>query len=52
VISLIGFAAERLVFGWLDRATIYRWGMARMARGGSRKNPARGTIVLDRRTKY
>jgi NitT/TauT family transport system permease protein len=33
VIGLIGFATERLVFGALERATIYRWGMARMAKG-------------------
>jgi NitT/TauT family transport system permease protein len=33
VIGLIGFAAERLVFGSVERATIYRWGMARSARG-------------------
>jgi NitT/TauT family transport system permease protein len=33
VIGLIGFAAERLVFGSLERATIYRWGMARMTKG-------------------
>jgi len=33
VIGLIGFASERLVFGSLERATIYRWGMARMAKG-------------------
>jgi NitT/TauT family transport system permease protein len=32
VIGLIGFATERLVFGSLERATIYRWGMARMSR--------------------
>src|ERR1700722_8171794 len=32
VIGLIGFAAERLVFGSLERATIYRWGMARAAK--------------------
>ncbi len=32
VIGLIGFGAERFVFGSLERATIYRWGMARMAR--------------------
>lgn len=32
-IGLIGFAAERLVFGSIERATIYRWGMARMAKG-------------------
>lgn len=32
VIGLIGFAAERLVFGSIERATIYRWGMARSAR--------------------
>jgi NitT/TauT family transport system permease protein len=32
VIGMIGFAAERLVFGSLERATIYRWGMARMAK--------------------
>jgi NitT/TauT family transport system permease protein len=32
VIGLIGFGAERLVFGSLERATIYRWGMARMAK--------------------
>ena len=33
VIGVIGFAAERLVFGSIERATIYRWGMARMAKG-------------------
>ena len=32
VIGLIGFATERLVFGSIERATIYRWGMARAAR--------------------
>jgi NitT/TauT family transport system permease protein len=33
VIGCIGFATERLVFGSLERATIYRWGMARAAKG-------------------
>ncbi len=33
VIGGIGFLTERLVFGSLERATIYRWGMARMAKG-------------------
>jgi NitT/TauT family transport system permease protein len=33
VIGCIGFATERLVFGSIERATIYRWGMARPARG-------------------
>jgi NitT/TauT family transport system permease protein len=33
VIGFIGFVTERLVFGSLERATIYRWGMARTARG-------------------
>jgi NitT/TauT family transport system permease protein len=33
VIGLIGFVTERLVFGSLERATIYRWGMARAAKG-------------------
>jgi len=33
MIGLVGFAAERLVFGSLERAAIYRWGMARMAKG-------------------
>jgi NitT/TauT family transport system permease protein len=32
-IGLIGFAAERFVFGSLERATIYRWGMSRIAKG-------------------
>jgi NitT/TauT family transport system permease protein len=32
VIGFIGFATERLVFGSIERATIYRWGMARAAR--------------------
>ena len=32
VIGLIGFVAERLVFGSIERATIYRWGMARAAK--------------------
>ena len=31
VIGCIGFVAERLVFGSIERATIYRWGMARPA---------------------
>jgi NitT/TauT family transport system permease protein len=33
VIGCIGFVTERLVFGSIERATIYRWGMARTARG-------------------
>jgi NitT/TauT family transport system permease protein len=33
VIGIIGFVSERLVFGSIERATIYRWGMARMAKG-------------------
>jgi len=33
VIGLIGFVTERLVFGSIERATIYRWGMARPAKG-------------------
>jgi NitT/TauT family transport system permease protein len=33
VIGCIGFATERFVFGSLERATIYRWGMARSAKG-------------------
>jgi NitT/TauT family transport system permease protein len=33
VIGCIGFVTERLVFGSLERATIYRWGMARTAKG-------------------
>jgi NitT/TauT family transport system permease protein len=32
VIGFIGFVTERLVFGSLERATIYRWGMARSGR--------------------
>ena len=32
VIGLIGFVAEHLVFGSIERATIYRWGMARAAK--------------------
>ena len=32
VIGFIGFTTERLVFGSVERATIYRWGMARSAR--------------------
>ena len=33
VIGAIGFVTERLVFGSIERATIYRWGMARIAKG-------------------
>jgi NitT/TauT family transport system permease protein len=33
VIGFIGFVFERLVFGSLERFTVYRWGMMRMARG-------------------
>jgi ABC-type nitrate/sulfonate/bicarbonate transport system permease component len=33
VIGCIGFFTERLVFGSIERATIYRWGMARTAKG-------------------
>jgi NitT/TauT family transport system permease protein len=32
VIGAIGFLSERLVFGSIERATIYRWGMARSAK--------------------
>jgi NitT/TauT family transport system permease protein len=32
VIGFIGFVTERLVFGSLERVTIYRWGMARTAK--------------------
>jgi NitT/TauT family transport system permease protein len=32
VIGFIGFVTERLVFGSIERATIYRWGMARTAK--------------------
>ena len=32
VIGCIGFLAERLIFGSIERATIYRWGMARAAK--------------------
>jgi NitT/TauT family transport system permease protein len=32
VIGFIGFITERIVFGSLERATIYRWGMARAAK--------------------
>jgi NitT/TauT family transport system permease protein len=33
VIGCIGFLTERLVFGSIERATIYRWGMARTTKG-------------------
>ena len=33
VIGAIGFGFERLVFGTLERATVLRWGMVRMAQG-------------------
>ena len=33
VIGAIGFIFERLVFGWLERATVLRWGMMRSAKG-------------------
>lgn len=33
IIGAIGFASERLVFGSLERVTIYRWGMARTPKG-------------------
>ena len=33
VIGAIGFLFERLVFGSIERATILRWGMTRMAKG-------------------
>jgi len=33
VIGFIGFVTERLVFGSIERATIYRWGMARAVKG-------------------
>jgi NitT/TauT family transport system permease protein len=32
VIGFIGFVSERFVFGSIERATIYRWGMARAAK--------------------
>ena len=33
VIGFIGFAFERLVFGTLERRTVKRWGMVRVAKG-------------------
>jgi NitT/TauT family transport system permease protein len=33
VIGVIGYVFERLVFGSIERATVYRWGMVRMAKG-------------------
>jgi NitT/TauT family transport system permease protein len=33
VIGSIGFAFERLVFGSIEKATVQRWGMVRMAKG-------------------
>jgi len=33
VIGFLGFVFERLVFGTLERATVLRWGMMRLARG-------------------
>jgi NitT/TauT family transport system permease protein len=33
VIGFIGFAFERLVFGTLERRTVQRWGMVRVAKG-------------------
>lgn len=33
VIGFIGFVFERLVFGSLERATVLRWGMVRVAKG-------------------
>ena len=33
VIGCIGFLFERLVFGSIERATVMRWGMVRMAKG-------------------
>jgi NitT/TauT family transport system permease protein len=33
VIGIIGFVFERLVFGTIEKATVYRWGMVKMAKG-------------------
>jgi NitT/TauT family transport system permease protein len=33
VIGAIGYAFERLVFGSIERATVQRWGMVRLAKG-------------------
>ena len=33
VIGVIGFVFERLVFGSIERATVHRWGMVRVAKG-------------------
>ena len=33
VIGLIGFVFERAVFGSIEKATVYRWGMVRAAKG-------------------
>ena len=33
VIGLLGFLFERLVFGAVERATVLRWGMVRLAKG-------------------
>ena len=33
VIGVIGFIFERVVFGSIERATVQRWGMVRIAKG-------------------
>ncbi|HZD89595.1 MAG TPA: ABC transporter permease [Pseudolabrys sp.] len=33
VIGIIGFVFERLVFGSIEKATVHRWGMVRVAKG-------------------
>jgi NitT/TauT family transport system permease protein len=33
VIGAIGFLFERMVFGSIERATVQRWGMTRIAKG-------------------
>jgi NitT/TauT family transport system permease protein len=33
VIGVIGFTFERLAFGALERVTVFRWGMMRVANG-------------------
>jgi NitT/TauT family transport system permease protein len=33
VIGAIGYTFERLVFGSIERATVQRWGMVRLAKG-------------------
>ena len=49
VIGGIGFVFERVVFGSIERATVQRWGMTRMAKGKRMSEAVERSGAVERR---